>query len=86
LFRKGIACLCLLLTLLSAVAVVTHHHANGESPTCSLCLVARTPAAIAAASTPNPVFLFLSTIQVEPLCAQYRLSVFALRVRPPPAA
>ena len=87
--RSGVkltACLCLLLTLLSAVAVVTHQHANGESPTCSLCLVARTPAAIATASTPKPVFLFLSTLQLEPITAQYRLSVFALSVRPPPAS
>ena len=87
--RSGVkvtACLCLLLTLLSAVAVVTHQHASGESPTCSLCLAARAPAAIAAASTPNPVFLFLSTLQAEPLYAQYRLSTFALNVRPPPAS
>ena len=83
---KVTAWLCLLLTLLSAVAVVTHQHASGESPTCSLCLVARTPAAIATASTPDPGFFFLSTLQVEPLYAQYRLSVFALNVRPPPAA
>jgi hypothetical protein len=83
---KVTACLCLLLTLLSAIAVVAHHHASGESSTCSLCLVARTPAAIATASTPKPVFHFLSTLKLEPIFAQYRLSVFALSVRPPPAA
>jgi hypothetical protein len=87
LIRKAIASLCLLLTLLSAMAVVTHHHSNSaESQTCPVCVVARAPAATVTASSPKPIFLFLSTVRLEPIAAKYRLSVFALSVRPPPAA
>lgn len=86
--RKAIATLCLLLTVWSAVAVVAHHHAsNSASPTCPVCVVARAPAAaIASVSGPKPVFLFLSTVRSAPISAKHRLVVFALSVRPPPAA
>ncbi|MGC2323883.1 MAG: hypothetical protein WA463_14730 [Terriglobales bacterium] len=85
---KIAACLCLLLTVWSAAAVVAHHHAsNSESLTCPVCVAARAPAAaIARAGGPKPVFLFLSTVRSEPVSAKYRLVVFALSVRPPPAA
>jgi len=84
---KLAAFLCMLLTVWSAAAVVTHHHSNStESQTCAVCVVARAAAATATASSPKPVFLFLSTVRLEPIAAKYRLSVFALSVRPPPAA
>ena len=85
--KRTIASLCLVLTLLLAVAVVTHHHASeSESLTCSVCLVARAPAAITRIIGSQPVFLFLSTVRSEPIAAKYHVSVFALSVRPPPAA
>jgi len=83
---KIAALLCLLLTLWSAAAVVAHHHANSaESVTCPVCVAAR---AVAAAVTPGalkPVFVQLSTVRVQSSPAQYRLLVFALRGRAPPA-
>jgi hypothetical protein len=85
---KIAALLCLLLTVWSAAAVVTHHHASkSESLTCPVCVATRAPAAaIASVSGPKPVFLFLSAVRCEPVSGKYRLVVFALNVRPPPAA
>ena len=86
LLRKTIASLCLMLTVLSAMAVVTHHHSNSsESLTCPVCVAARASAVTTTASSPRPVFHFLSAVRREPILTKYRLSVFALSVRPPPA-
>ncbi|HYN15465.1 MAG TPA: hypothetical protein VES66_06725 [Terriglobales bacterium] len=80
------AWLCLLLTLWSAVAAVAHHHANNtESLTCPVCIAARAVAAIATSSALKPVFIQISTVRVQSSPAKYRLPVFALSVRAPPA-
>jgi hypothetical protein len=84
---KLAACLCLLLTLWSAVGVAVHHHSNdAESLTCPVCAVARTRAVTTIVSGPKPVYLCLSTVPLESIPSTYRLVVFALSVRPPPAA
>jgi len=83
--RKAIALLCLLLTLWSAAAAVTHNHANAaESATCPVCVAASAVVAIAPASALKPVFIQLSTVRVQPRPAQFRLPAFALSNRAPP--
>lgn len=83
---KIAAWLCLLLTLWSAVAVVTHHHANGaESVTCPVCVAARAVAATVTPGALKPVFIQLSTVRVQPSPAKHRLPVFAFSGRAPPA-
>ena len=83
---KIAAVLCLLLTLWSAVAVVTHQHANGaESLTCPVCVAARAVAATVTPCVLKPVFIQLSTVRVQSSPAKYRLWVFALHGRAPPA-
>ena len=83
---KIAALLCLLLTIWSAVAVVAHHHSKStESLTCPVCIAARAVAAIATPSPPKPVFIQLSTVRVQASPAKYRLPVFALSNRAPPA-
>jgi hypothetical protein len=86
--RKAGALLCLLLTVWLAVAVVAHHHpANTESATCPVCMAARAPAVIPTiVSGPQPIFVALSTVPLQPRPAECRLTVFALSVRPPPEA
>jgi hypothetical protein len=83
---KLVACLCLLLTLWSAVAVVAHHHANSsESVTCPVCVAARAVAATVTPGALKPVFVQLSTVRVPSSPAQNRLPVFAFSGRAPPA-
>jgi len=84
-FAKVVACLCLVLALWSAVAVVAHHHSNSShSLKCPVCVAARTAAAATIASKPQPIFVRLSSVALQTHSAKYRLTVFALSVRPPP--
>jgi len=84
---KGIAYLCLALTLLSAVSVVTHHHSSAtESAQCTVCVAAHSaspkPAGVLTSATFAPIAVF----RAEAVSAKQRLVGFALSVRPPPAA
>ena len=85
--RKVTASLCLLLMLLTATAVATHHHSDGnDSLKCSVCVVAHTSVTTPLAVASNPVFHCLSTVLLKAASAKYRLVTFALSVRPPPEA
>lgn len=84
---KWIACVCLLLTLASAVGFAVHMHATAAAAAhCMICVAAHT-------SLPAvPVILLLLSAWVVLLrkkeqvaAAKQRLAVFALSVRPPPS-
>lgn len=82
---KCVALACLLLTLWSAVALVTHHHADGtDSATCTVCLAAHSTAPRPATNLAKTTFIAVSTFRAEPGFAIEALVVFALSVRPPP--
>lgn len=83
---KRAALLCLLLTLWSALASVTHHHANGaETASCKVCVAAHSAVPKATTNllsvrfTPS-LFIF----RADPVSAKNRFVAFALSVRPPP--
>lgn len=83
---KSAAVLCLLLTLWSAAAVIAHHHANAtESAKCTVCVAAHS-AAPRTTTNLHATFAPVLTLKAEPVSSQGRLAVFALSVRPPPAA
>jgi len=85
-FSKRIALLCLLLTLCSAVATITHHHSSAnDAAKCTVCVAAHSAAPQAASILPKQVFARASLSQTEPVSAKQRLVAFALSVRPPPA-
>jgi hypothetical protein len=82
---KRIACLCLLLTLWSAVAFVAHHHSSAtDALKCTVCIAAHSAAPKAASNLPKATCVSLSTLRSEPVSAKQRLVAFALSVRPPP--
>ena len=83
---KKIAFVCLLLTVWSAIAFVTHQHSNAaESAKCTVCVAAHS-ASPKADSTPRPTtFVVVSTFRAEPVFAKQRFVAFALSVRPPPS-
>jgi hypothetical protein len=83
---KKIAVLCLLLTLCSAVATITHHHSSAnDAAKCSVCVAAHSAAPQAASVLPNQIFVRVFVSQSEPVSAKQCLTTFALSVRPPPA-
>jgi hypothetical protein len=85
-FSRKIALLCLLLTLCSAVALVTHHHSSAnDAAKCTVCVAAHSAAPQAASVLPNQIFVRASISRYEPVSAKQRLVAFALSVRPPPA-
>ena len=85
-FSKRIALLCLLLTLCSAVATITHHHSSAnDAAKCTVCVAAHSAAPQAASVLPKQAFVRTSLSQTEPVSAKQRLVAFALSVRPPPA-
>ena len=84
-FSKRIALLCLLLTLCSAVATVTHHHSSAnDAAKCTVCVAAHSASPQAAAVLPNQTFVRVLITRSEPVSAKQRLVAFALSVRPPP--
>jgi hypothetical protein len=85
-FVKCVALVCLLLTFWSAVAVVTHHHANDtEAASCTVCMAAHSAAPTPTTNLLKTTFTALSTYRAEPDFAKEALVVFALSIRPPPA-
>lgn len=83
---KRIACLCVLLTLWSAISFATHQHSNAtESSTCTVCIAAHSASPQAATALPSVMFVSVSTFRPEPVSAKQRLTIFVLYVRPPPS-
>jgi hypothetical protein len=84
---KRVAVLCLLLTILSALAFAAHHHSNNsESAKCSACVAAHSTVPRAAAPIHRAVFTPVFTLKPGPVPVKERFVAFALSVRPPPAA
>jgi len=82
---KSIALVCLLLTLLSAVALVAHHHSSAtEAAKCTVCIAAHSASPKATSTLPNATFVPLANFQPKPVSAKQHLLAFALCVRPPP--
>jgi hypothetical protein len=83
---KGAACLCLLLTLWSAIALITHHHSSqNEASACQVCVTAHSAVSTSISSAPKPVFHTIFALRLVPTAAKQHLVIFALCVRPPPA-
>jgi hypothetical protein len=84
---KRIACLCLLLTLWSAIAFATHQHWGAtESSTCPVCIAAHSASPQATTTTFSSVmFVSEPVVRPEPVATKQRLIAFALCVRPPPS-
>lgn len=83
---KRIACLCVLLTLWSAMAFASHVHLHpADAARCSICVAAHSASpAPPAAVVPIPL-LTIADVPVQPVrAAMRRLAIFALSVRPPP--
>src|SRR5882724_7612425 len=79
---KKIALLCLLLTVFSAVGLVTHNHSSRiEAARCSVCVAVRSAAPKAAIKVEVTTQVFPSDVVLDPVSAQQRLISFALRVR-----
>ena len=83
---RRIACLCVLLTIWSAIEFFTHQHANStDSATCTVCIAANSASPKAAAViVPRVLFASGRTFQPRPVSAKQRRIAFALAVRPPP--
>jgi hypothetical protein len=82
---KGVALLCLLLTLWSAGASIAHHHSNAtESVKCTVCVVAHSAAPKPTAILQNATFVQLAVFRPQVVSVQQCLLAFALNVRPPP--
>ncbi|MGA8763176.1 MAG: hypothetical protein WB562_09955 [Candidatus Sulfotelmatobacter sp.] len=82
---KAIACLCLALTLWSAVALATHHHSSADkSLTCRICVAAHSTTPAAACSQPAPIRVQVSTVRVQVESAPRQVLAFAISNRPPP--
>jgi len=83
---KRIACLCLLLTLLSAIAFAVHQHANAtEAAKCTVCIAAHSASPKATSAPLKARFVAVSTFRAEPVATKQFLIPFALYVRPPPS-
>ena len=84
---KRVAVLCLLLTILSALAFVAHHHSNGtESAKCTVCVAAHSTAPKSTTYVPSAIFAPIFIVRSHRVSAKERFIAFALSVRPPPAS
>lgn len=82
---KGVAFLCFLLTVWSAITLFTHRHSDQTAAsTCQMCVAAHSSAPTKP-STPKPVIRKIFTVRRRPIAAKQRLIVLALWVRPPPS-
>jgi hypothetical protein len=83
---KRIACLCLLLTLWSAIAFAVHQHSNAtEAAKCTVCIAAHSASPKVSSALLKVRFVAVSTFRAEPVASKQRLIAFALCVRPPPS-
>jgi hypothetical protein len=86
LLYKVTACLCLALTLWSAVALATHHHSSAnESLTCRICIAANSSTPTVARAQRAPTFIRISMVLARPDSAPRQVLAFAVSNRPPPA-
>ena len=85
---KTTALFCLVLTLWTSFAFITHHHSGTiNEAKCASCIAAHS-------SSPTPTitqlshlsFVVLFTFRAKSVSAKQRLIAFALSNRPPPAA
>jgi hypothetical protein len=82
---KGMACLCALLTLWSAITFATHQHSSAtESSSCTVCVAAHSASPKTTTTLPRVLFVTVSNFRPEPVSVKQRLTVFVLSVRPPP--
>ena len=85
--QKVVACLCLLLTCWSAIALVAHHHSPGiDAAKCSVCIAAHSATPKAATNLQSATFCFVGVYRPKPVSSKQFLLAFALAVRPPPQA
>jgi len=84
---KRIACVCVLLTIWSAVAFAAHQHSSAtDSATCTVCIAAHSASPKTTSPLPRVMFASVSVFRAEPVVAtKQRLIPFALSVRPPPS-
>lgn len=83
---KRIACLCLLLTLWSAIAFAVHQHSNAtEAAKCTVCIATHSASPKATSAPLKATFVAVSTFRAEPVAAKQCLIAFDLCVRPPPS-
>jgi hypothetical protein len=84
-YSKAIAWLCLLLTLLPALAFAAHHHSSAtDAARCTVCIAARSASPKTTSTAPNAIFVLEVAVRPKPVSAKQRLIDFALSVRPPP--
>lgn len=82
---KFVACLCLLLTLCSAVEVIVHHHSTQtDASACQVCVAAHSTTPTTISPAPKPVFRTILTLHLRQTATTERFIAFGLRVRPPP--
>ena len=82
---KRIAFVCVLLTIWSAIAFITHQHSSAnEAAKCTVCVAAHSASPKATSNLLKATFVAVSPFQPQPVSAKQRLIVFALNVRPPP--
>jgi hypothetical protein len=76
---------CMLLTVWSAIAFVTHQHSTSSGSTnCTVCVAAHSASPKSTSRLLPTTFVVVSTFQAQPVSAKQRLVTFALNVRPPP--
>jgi hypothetical protein len=82
---KATAWLCFLLTFMSAVAVVAHHHSNStEAAKCAACIAANSASPQPTSSPHNQIFYSVDIFRPKPVSPRVLVLSFALTVRPPP--
>jgi len=84
---KHVAVMCLLLTLWSAVALISHHHASaGDALKCTVCVASQSTTTTATFYVVVVISVCVFAVAADPLTSAGRLIPFALSVRPPPEA
>jgi hypothetical protein len=83
--QKLVACLCLVLTCGSAIALVAHHHSSAtDAIKCTICITAHSAAPEARTNPQRASFRFIGFFRPEPISLKLFSIAFALTVRPPP--
>ncbi len=83
---KRMACLCVLLTVWSAITFATHQHSSAtESSSCTVCIAALSASPKATTKLPQVMFVSVSLVRPESVLAKQCPAVLVLSVRPPPS-
>lgn len=84
---RGLAGLCLVLTVWAAMVESVHQHTNqSDSAPCSICVVAHSSAPAIASHQSKPLFTTIGLLADEKITANAQLSFFELGIRGPPEA